>query len=197
MALVPMTRLEAINLMLSAIGEAPVETLGDASVQAVDLAERVLDETSYEIQAAGYSFNEEYNFPLTADGNGYMQLPSNCIRCDVDPVQGNSDMDVVVRGTKLYDRFKRTAVFTTSPIYVSMVILLDYTDLPDYARRYVAVRAARKLQDRVLGSEALHSYTEQDELDAKALFMTAELDNADHTIFDNWSTFKSINRPNR
>ena len=189
-----MTELEAVNLMLSVVGEAPVSDLEDATIAEVALAVRILEETSYEVQAKGWDFNTEYNYPLSPDVDGYINVPSDTARIDVDPIYGETSLDVVQRGERLYDRTNRTYIFTISEIRCEMVLLLDFDDLPEAARRYITVRAARKFQDRILGSDSVHAYNLQDEEDAKALFLQAESSNGDHSIFDHWSVGQTLDR---
>tara|TARA_R110000796_G_scaffold39855_1_gene99088 strand:+ start:77 stop:364 length:288 start_codon:yes stop_codon:yes gene_type:complete len=87
----------------------------------------------------------------------------------------------------MYDRVKNTYAIGIAT-EVDMVVLLEFEELPEAARRYVAVRASRILQDRVIGSESLHSFNAQDESVAWAALMQNESDVQDHNIFDNYET---------
>ena len=60
------TELEAVNIMLSSIGEAPVNSLSSGLVDA-ELAQTTLHNVSREVQAAGWSFNTEYNRSYALD----------------------------------------------------------------------------------------------------------------------------------
>ena len=54
-----MTELEAINTLLSVIGEAPIDSLSDVTVNEITdsaLARRTLQETSRDVQAEGWSW---------------------------------------------------------------------------------------------------------------------------------------------
>lgn len=180
MALAPMTKLEAVNSMLSACGEAPVQTLGDESVYSADLAERIIDEVTSEIQSQGCHFNTEYNYELLLDGDGHFQIPANAVQVDACDLS----VDVAVRGGKLYDLANHTDEFTQPSMKVDIIFLLDFEDCPNHVKRYIAVRATRKLQDRLQGDQAQHVYTEQDELEAKADFQSAEAETADYNILN-------------
>jgi hypothetical protein len=89
----------------------------------------------------------------------------------------------------MYDRVKNTYAIGTA-VQVDMVVLLEFEEMPETARRYVAIKAARVLQDRVLGSEALHSYNSQDEMMAWSNVLQNEADVQDFNIFDNYETDK-------
>lgn len=190
---VPTTKLEAVNLMLGAIGQAPVSTLDSATIADADTAQRILDETSREIQMAGIHCNTEYNYTMVPDSNGNINLPTNCLKIDVDDQQANYAEDVAARGSKLYDLKNHTFTWTKS-LKCVIVLSLDFTDLPEAVRWYITIRAARKLQDRILGANEIHAYTEADEARAKAQFLEAESDNGDYTCFDNLPAYLSLNR---
>ena len=62
------TKLEAVNIMISVIGESPVNTLGGTSVPVTVIQSvQVLDETNKAIQSEGWHFNTEYDYPLIPD----------------------------------------------------------------------------------------------------------------------------------
>jgi hypothetical protein len=197
MTLAPLTELEAVNEILSVLGEAPVSALGDPEnpvIAEVSAALNALHMVSRSLQNQGYSFNTEHDYTLSPDGDGFIQLPLNVIRADVDPWGPDCIMDVVVRGGRLYNRTDHTFVFT-DPIQASLVLLLEFDELPEAARQYIMIKAARKLQDKTLGSRDLHVYTTQDELEAKLDFLSAEADDADFNIlFKDPDNFRIIDR---
>ena len=60
------TQLEAVNTMLSAIGETPTTDAiiaADSSADVV-MAVQILDEVTKEIESQGWNFNTEYDVPL-------------------------------------------------------------------------------------------------------------------------------------
>ena len=77
MAVAATTELEAINIMLAAIAEAPINSLtGTLPVDAVT-ARSTLAEFNKEIQSEGWSFNTETDVTLTRDGSNQISLPAN------------------------------------------------------------------------------------------------------------------------
>ena len=58
------------------------------------------------------------------------------------------------------------------------------------------IRAARKFQDRVVGSDKHHAFTQVDEFQALVALRDAETDGGDYTIFDNNDVARVINRGN-
>lgn len=188
------TELEAINIMLSTIGESPVNSLGEVPgvVDAV-VAKSVLKEVSTAVQEEGWHFNIEKNFTLTPDFiNKEITIPANCIQCDA--TGQDSERDVCVRGTRLYDRDNHTYVFDR-PVQVDMVLVLGFEELPQAARNYITIRAARVYQQRVVGSETLGNFTEKDEARARAGLRKFESDTADYNILNgSWGVMRILDR---
>lgn len=179
--LVPTTELDAVNIMLGTIGESPVNSLaGEQSMVDVAVAQQVLREVTVEFQGEGWHFNTEKDWPLqpTADTKEIL-LPSNCSK--VDSSGPSAARDVVMRGNRLYDRDNRTYQFDT-PITSELVLLLSYAEMPPAGRYYVAVRAARVFQQRMVGSDTLASFSESDELRARSAFRKGDTNNADYNF---------------
>ena len=186
----PTTELEAINTMLSTIGESPVNAVEDTGNVDVVIARQILQTASREVQARGWHFNTEKNYTITPDSAGYLVLPNTVLK--VDTVYPDSSKDVVVRGSRLYDREKHTYVFTDA-VKVDMTILLTFDELPEVARNCVTIRAARIFQERVVGSDTLHAFNSQDEARAMVSLMEYEADTADLNILSgNYSVYRIL-----
>lgn len=186
----PTTELEAINTMLSTIGESPVNAVEDTGNVDVVIARQILQTVSREVQARGWHFNTEKNYTITPDSAGYLVLPNTVLK--VDTVYPDSSKDVVVRGSRLYDREKHTYVFTDA-VKVDMTILLTFDELPEVARNCVTIRAARIFQERVVGSDTLHAFNSQDEARAMVSLMEYEADTADLNILSgNYSVYRIL-----
>lgn len=188
--LAPTTKLEAVNTMLSAIGDSPVNSLASGLVDA-ELAETILDATSREVQSKGWHFNREFKFRITPTVEGFIILPTNCLK--VDGIEQTADQDLVQRGSKLYNRRSHTFAINTS-VEVDMVVLLDYEELPEAARNYIMVRAARIFQNRTVGSDTLNGFEVNDENVAWVELLDMEGETADYTIFDNSSVQRVLDR---
>lgn len=97
------TQLEAVNIMLAAIGEAPINTLSGTVPVDVKLAEATLTEINKEVQSEGWSFNTEINVELTRGDADQILLASNVLRVNPN-VHDHPDIDAIQIGSKLYDR---------------------------------------------------------------------------------------------
>jgi len=190
--LTPTTELEAINTMLTTIGESPVNTVEDSGLLDVVIARQILHTTSREVQARGWHFNTEKNFPLQPTVDGTIVLPATVLR--VDTVGEYSDIDVVVRGNRLYDRRNHTYTFK-KPLNVDMVVLLPFEQLPEAARIYITIRASRIFQERVVGSETLSAFSQQDEIRALAALRDMDTETADYNVLkDNYAVARVLHR---
>jgi len=186
------SELDAINVMLGAIGMAPINSLSGNVTADVTMAQNILHEISREVQQRGWHFNKEENYPLAPNVDGKIILSTNILRVDL-PSRYNGRYDVVQRGLTLYDRKNRTDLFTET-LKAEVVLFLPWESLPEPARRYITIRAARVFADRAVTTDALHSFTQEDEFVALSNLKQFDGDTADYTIFDNYDTFSVIDR---
>ena len=183
-----MTELEAVNTLLSVIGEAPVDKLSDIVTNEITdsaLARRTLNEVSRDVQAEGWSWNTDQNVELAKTSIDEFVLPSNALSCLFSPNR-YPDKQYVVRGLKVYNRAKRTFAFggdITSPLIVDHVISqLAWSEVPHAAQQYIVIRAARIYSDRYLNSNAIYTYTAQDEEYARAMLIRDEERHLDNNM---------------
>ena len=178
--------------MLIGVGEAPVNTL-NSGLQEAEIAAITLDTISREVQSAGWSFNTDIRYTLSTNSLGHIPVPSNCLQIDTTSLRRDYDTDIVLRNQKLYDRTKNTFVFTDE-VVVDMVQLFEFEEIPEVARRYITLRAGRKFQENILGSETMTSLQYKDEQQALFALREAESQVADFNIFDNYDTFRALDR---
>lgn len=185
-----LTELEAVNVMLSVIGEAPVNTLTGATTVDVIQAKAILSQVSREVQSVGWHFNIEKDYPLVPDVNQEIILASNMVRVDADQFP---EFDVVQRGARLYNKTDHTFQFNQT-IQAEVIFLLPFEDIPQVARQFIVIRAARIFQDRMVGSEILHGFTAIDEQKARVDLKEAEGDTGDYSIFGHYDAFRALDR---
>ena len=194
MSLTVTSKLEAINTMLTSIGEIPVSSITNATTNDVSIAIQILDHVSREVQARGWFFNTDINYSLIPNNNNQIQLPANALR--VELADGYRRHDFVERNRKLYDRVNNTFSITDN-VKVNIVFLLDFSELPEVARHYILVRASRIFQDRMLVSSELHKFHEMDELQSYMSLKEAEGDIGRHNILTgNYDVYRVLDRGN-
>ena len=184
------TELQAVNIMLAAIGEAPINTLtGTLPVDAVT-ARSTLAEVNKNIQSEGWSFNTEIDVTLTRDASNQINIPINVLRVDAN-IHQHPTIDPIQRGLKLYDRQNNKFEFDEDLI-CTVVYLRDFDEIPEPARHYMNIQAARKFVDRLVSDQSLRTYTQQDEQRARAILMETDLANGDHNILRGDPSLTSI-----
>ena len=70
------TELEAVNTMLSTIGEAPVNSLTGSLPTDASMAKNILNEVNREVQSGGWKFNTSYKSTLSRDTNNKIPVIS-------------------------------------------------------------------------------------------------------------------------
>jgi len=194
MSLSPTTKLEAVNTMLTSIGEQPIQNMNDlAGLSDASIAEQILDNVSRAIQSRGWIFNTDLDVQMPVDQYGEITLSPDILRVDTTSRLRDGDTDIVERGRKLYDRQKQTFIFT-GKVTVHQIKLLVFEDLPEPARRYISIRASRIFHDRVVGSGELHRFYQEDEMNAWQALLEYEGDVADYNIFDNYDVYRVVDR---
>ena len=131
------TELEAVNIMLAAIGESPVNTLTGTLPVDVKLAQTTLEEVNKEVQTEGWSFNTEINVELTRDGSNHIALSSNVLIVDPN-IHDHPDVDAIQIGLKLYDRKEHTYEFDDD-LKCTVVYFRTFNDIPEPAKRYICL----------------------------------------------------------
>lgn len=172
-----MTFLEAINTLLSVIGEAPVSSLSDTEGNTISdaaLASRTLREVDRDVQSEGWQFNTDTAVVLQKDSKQQFPLPSNSLRASFSPNR-YADCQFVVRGRRVYDRKTQSYAIDSDTLTVDqMVTQLEWDDLPHAAQQYITIRAARIYSDRFINSNVIYTYTSQDEQYARGQLIRAE-----------------------
>jgi hypothetical protein len=179
------SELEAINTILSTIGEAPLNTLiGSLPVDGT-IAKNVLSEVSREVQSQGWHFNTHYKVTLSRDTNNKIPLSTNIVRVEIDPRKYSKiSYDIVQRNNFLYNLAKNEETFDTDFDEVTAVYLLPFDEIPEQAKRYITIRSARIFHDRTLGANTIHKFSQEDEAKALSILKQAESHTGDYSIFD-------------
>ncbi len=177
------TKLQAINKMLAGIGQAPVVSL-DSTNPEISLAESILDSVSREVQGEGWHFNTEINYPFTPDVNGHIAVPSNVLQLSDNKTSNLQKYQTVLRDGKLYDKVYHTFVFDNSePVLCDVVWFIDFDDLPQVFKDYIAQRAARVFAGSVVGSETMFKFNAQDESILRANCLAYDTSTSEVNVF--------------
>tara|TARA_Y100000294_G_C8551283_1_gene335414 strand:- start:436 stop:1041 length:606 start_codon:yes stop_codon:yes gene_type:complete len=163
---VPITELEAVNMLLAAVGESAVSSLETATTVDVTQAKNLLSNISREVQQKGWHFNTEWDVVLSLDSNSRIPLGTSILS-----VYSPSKL-TTIRGREgspfLYDLDNNTFTWTTSINDAVTITLLDFEDIPQTARQYITAKASRIFQEEIIGQVAAETVNRQEEAEAYA-----------------------------
>lgn len=170
--------LDAINDMLAAVGEAPVNTLEDSQNVDVENAIRVLDKVNRQVQSKGWSFNHVNETKLNVD------IITKHIKWqdDILYIVGTDGTKYVQRGDYVYDFGNQTDIFT-SDIKVELIRLVDFDYMPSVARDYIVAKAARIFQSQTLDDDSIGQSLITQEQEAWAALQEYEMELGDYSMF--------------
>tara|TARA_R100001082_G_scaffold78705_1_gene46174 strand:- start:825 stop:1736 length:912 start_codon:yes stop_codon:yes gene_type:complete len=110
------TELPAVNQILASVGQAPVTTL-DQTNPDVAIAYDTLIQVSQEVQAEGWTFNKEYDYPFTPDNDNHIIYPPNVLQMDLT----EDDLRNVTNATKKMDVIRRAGKYTRIPTKLTVL----------------------------------------------------------------------------
>lgn len=165
------TELEAVNVMLTNIGETPVSSLEDEQVVDAAMARSILSNVTRELQTQAFHWNTDIQLKLTRNTKKQIVLPPNVMR--VSPSGNDKMLAVVQRGRFLYNRGSHTYEFDHD-VTCDVTIALPFDEIPEVARRYITLRSARIFQERMISSDRLSAMDRADEFKAYSDLLNEE-----------------------
>lgn len=172
------TKLEAINTMLSCVGQAPINTLEGTKSSFTIAAEKMLEDETKRIQLQGWDFNSEDCYLLIPDRFNHIEVPDDLIMIKFPTLYKNR---YTVREKKLYDKFKHTYEID-KPLKCSVVWSFKFEDLPEVAKKYAELSAAYKFVKREFGAEKASQFTQEDLVEARIAMEQHELEIGEYTM---------------
>lgn len=193
-----LTKLEAINQMLDAIGEDAVSSLEATDIEDVEGALRTFDRVNRQVQAKGWHRNTDTEYELSRDVNNRILVPSDALR--IDSSGPHDHIDVVPRKLNgflyLYNRDSHSFDFGHD-LFVDIVRLLDFESLTPELQMYIAAKASVEFYVDSLDSGTATQALIKREMEAYASLLDAESDTDDMNILrDSRSAFFISHRIN-
>lgn len=158
-----MSQLEAVNEMLSACQEAPVNSLTGELPSVASRAIACLERISRKVQLKGWSFNTEFNRTLPQDSDGEIPLPSDALSVVIDPTSIRDLVPTMLNG-KVYDSYAQTYTIGRDLVAFRLVLERSWDLLPPAAQNYITTYAARVFQDEIYGASELRASASREEL---------------------------------
>ena len=184
--IIPLFIRDAVNEMLGAVGQAPVNTLEQSNPD-VALAYATLMTVSREVQAEGWTFNKEYHYDkLKPDAvTKHITLPTVSplmLQVDLSDNHKNTTYDSVIREGKLYDREHHTFEWDYDPL-LDITWLFDLEDLPRPISDHIIARACAVFASRIVGDQTQYQILIQKDAQTRALALEYECSQGDYTFF--------------
>lgn len=173
----PASELSAVNEMLAAIHEDPLEQM-EQMPPSGNTALSTLRRHSRDFQEAGYWFNREGNYALTPETDGRILIPDNILSLD------GTDVDVVERRPYLFNRESGTYEFE-GPVTCTVILQLPWSQLPHAARRYITALATEQFVDGFPGAQAVTEARHRNLMRAKVGFDKAVIRNEGFNLLNN------------
>ena len=182
-----LNKLAAVNIVLSNIGQAPVTVIDNDNPMVV-MAANVIDEVTNSLQSEGWTFNTERAYPFTPDSDGCIIIPSDVLQLDAGYLATN---DLVQRRGKLYNKRTHSYIFEGKQ-ELDVIWLVDFDDMPDAFKNYVAMRSANLYAGRSVGSAEAVKFGEREEFAARAAMIEYETQQGDYSML---GSADNINNP--
>lgn len=214
-SLVATTETEAINEMLSAVGEAPISDIDTAThpdvLNAIVIFKRVMRQVLLE----GWRFNTElgweiaptttYSWPQTDGQTKTLNVflpPSDLVGFQVTRTSAQKDLRLDIRSSRKYPAGSGgTNVFydygenrdgldadAFDYLYIDYVRFVDFSSLPQVARTYLVARATREFAES-LGSQSASVWSEEDIMRAYRRLKREEGIVDRKNFIDNWEAY--------
>jgi hypothetical protein len=175
-----LTKLQACNLVLSAAGLAPVNTIDTPTNLSASLVVQLLDAEQRRVLVQGWHFNTEFEVGLEVDINtGTIPVGAATLRCEVPDMPW-----VVMRGLKLYDRNAHSDQFEEG-VTAKVVKWIVWDELSEEAKTLITAQAAlRFAATHKPSNDVALGLLRDDMVFALAALQESDAEDANYSIFD-------------
>ena len=185
----PVTYEYTVNISQTVASRAMTQSIVTSRVETptnpdVAIALNTLREVSREVQAEGWTFNKEYDYPITPDANNEVKIPNNVLQMDLNSnYTQNKNRDSINRGGKLYDRVGHSYTWEDETLYVDIIWELDWGSIPEPVQAFITARAATIVSSRIIGDSNQYQMLQQKEAFTRALALEYECSQGDYSFF--------------
>ena len=179
------TELSAVNNILGSIGQAPINQLTFDNPE-IQMIFNLLRDANVDTQAEGWHFNSEYNVKFSPDSTTKkIAISNDILSMDFHGNQADRRFDLVRRNGFLYDKLstKDNKDEFDTDMYLDVVRLYTFENLPIIFRRYITYRASRVAATQLVANPALTRLLGVQEQQSRAALMEYECNQADHSMF--------------
>ena len=188
-ATIPVTYEYTVNISQTVAERAMTQSIVTSKVETptnpdVAIALNTLREVSREVQAEGWTFNKEYDYPITPNSNNEINIPNNVLQMDLNQnYTQNMSRDSINRGGKLYDRTAHSYTWTDETVYVDIIWEFDWGSIPEPVQAFITARAAAIVSSRIIGDGTQYQVLLQKEAFARSMALEYECTQGDYSFF--------------
>lgn len=185
----PVTYEYTVNISQTVAERAMTQSIVTSRVETptnpdVAIALNTLREVSREVQAEGWTFNKEYDYPITPNNNNEVLIPNNVLQMDLNRSRTvNLNRDSINRGGKLYDRTAHSYTWEDETLYVDITWEMDWGSIPQPIQAFIVARAASIVSSRIIGDGNQYQMLQQKEAFARSMALEYECNQGDYTFF--------------
>lgn len=188
---------ELVNYILQTLGQESTPTLETNHPAVID-ARNWLESTNKEFQGKGWWFNRDWGLKLLPNSAGRVEIPDDTLSFTVTACalgMSHAGRRYVKKGKFIYDSLQHTDVLKTT-VWVDIIRLWDYTDLPPSAGTFLKHYAAEKAFLNDDGDINVHSKLSQYTMQAFADLKRDEMRSAKpNAIATPWGLSLVAGRP--
>jgi len=179
--------LDAVNELLSSVGEDPIENLDNCPPSA-RTALNVPRTTARDFQQETYWFNHEADYELKPDvTTEEITLSANIL--NAVSYEGNH----IVRGNRLYNLETKSFKFK-QPVKCEVTFHLPWAELPAVARRYITALSVEKFIESFPAAQGTTDARLRNLLHAKVAFEKTTIENGGYNLFSNYHVQRNLRR---
>jgi hypothetical protein len=172
-----MDELEALNLLLRAIGSSPVNSLDTDHPDSAN-AILTLNRIRKQAQLSGWWFNIDYDVILTPQPDGRILIPNTISKIVL------VNKFLVNRGGKLYNKLDQTYNFVESQCAIRVQYITPWEEMPVSLQLYVAYFAAAQFVRDELEDTAKVKDFQNEAVNARLDMKKDDLEQGQYNIFD-------------
>jgi len=185
----PVTYNYTVNISQTVSSQTLTQSIATSRIESqtnpdVAIALNTLREVSREVQSEGWSFNKEYDYPITPDASNEVLIANNILQMDLNKsYTQNMDRDSINREGKLYDKTAHSFTWTDATLYVDIIWYFDWPSIPTVIQSFIIARAAAIVSSRIIGDPNQYQMLIQKEAFAKSTALEYECNQGDYTFF--------------
>lgn len=165
------SELDAVNLMLRAIGESRVQTLEDATHEDAADALELLRHWNMTVQEEGWRFNTRVNVLLTRNVGNEIIPPEKTLA--IETVGDSADVAISFIEGKLFD-VKNNTFEWDRDLYCTYQLHYDFTKIPQSARNYIVQCAGLEFTGNESPSTGRSQFSRERLMSARSALRRAE-----------------------